>query len=193
MFPHRWYTERTQDARGGPAATLVQDQPVVSRPHQGPIFWSCPPPGSAPGRSPALPTLGCTLITSPKGKPFVWKEMVPKEAAAALKTGPGPAPGRGALAEGSEAFSGRGAPAPLGPGGASKSFGFLTSFFFLSPVLNHRGHDWPLSPSPVKWAWEEDHKAAEGSSGLTPNTGLALCPCVLLYSGIFLSPSHQVA
>lgn len=93
MFPHRQNTERTHDAWGGPAATLVQDQPVVGRPHQGPIFWSCPPPGSAPGRTPALPTLGRTLITSPKGKPFVWKEMVQKEAAATLKIGPGPAPG----------------------------------------------------------------------------------------------------
>lgn len=77
-------TARTEAPLPG---TLIQDQPVVSQPLWGPILWSFSPPGRAQGRNPALPTLGCALITSLKGKPFVWKEMVQKEAVPALKIG----------------------------------------------------------------------------------------------------------
>ena len=38
-------------------ASPVQDQPEVRQPCQRHILWSFPPPGSAPGRNPALPTL----------------------------------------------------------------------------------------------------------------------------------------
>lgn len=72
-----------------PPETLVQDQPEVSQSHQAHALvlltsWECP------GRNPALPALVCALITSPQGKPLVWKEMVQKEAVPTLKIGPGP-------------------------------------------------------------------------------------------------------
>lgn len=61
--------------------TLLQDQPAAISPAQAPSSRS------TQGRNPALPTLGCALINSLKGKPFVWKEMVQNEAAATLRKG----------------------------------------------------------------------------------------------------------
>ena len=79
--------ELSLPARNSPAGPASGQ---VSQSSRGPILFPFPPPGSAQGRNPALSTLHCALITSPKGKPVVWKEMVQNEAVAMLKTGPGP-------------------------------------------------------------------------------------------------------
>lgn len=87
LHPIPWLTASPE---ASPPGTLVQAQPEVSQPRQGPILWSFSPPGSAQGRNPALPALVCALITSPQGKPLVWKEMAREEAVPTLKIGPGP-------------------------------------------------------------------------------------------------------
>ena len=61
----------------------------VSPPAPHPLVL--PTSGECPGQKSGPAHTGRAVITSPKGKLFVWKEMVQKEAVATLKIGPGPA------------------------------------------------------------------------------------------------------
>ena len=88
-----WVPWADSKLRGSPACI---SSPGSAR---GPSALPAPHPlvlptsGECPGQKSGPAHTGHALITSPKGKLFVWKEMVQKEAVATLKIGPGPASG----------------------------------------------------------------------------------------------------
>lgn len=102
-------------------------RPGSARGQPGPHPPALPTPWEGRGQKSGPPTLGCALIPSPQGKPFVWKEMVLSEAVAMLNIGLGPV----SRAEKSEAFRGCGGLIQSGTGfplpqEASGSFGLMS-------------------------------------------------------------------